>query len=75
LHQWNQIPFKLFEYQQQLIRSGMFDAYNQWLFGTVENLPAFDQWAKTNSESYAKFTAFQKGRVFKMPQGQYYQNL
>jgi tetratricopeptide (TPR) repeat protein len=68
-------PFKLFEYQQQLIRSGMFDAYNQWLFGTVENLPAFDQWAKTNSESYAKFTAFQKGRVFKMPQGQYYQNL
>ncbi len=68
-------PFKLFEYQQQLIRSGMFDAYNQWLFGTVENLPAFDQWAKTNSESYAKFTAFQKGRIFKMPSGQYYQNL
>ena len=66
-------PFKLFDYQQQLIRGGMFEAYDQWLFGPVDNLAAFDQWAKTNSEAYAKFDTFQKGRVFKMPQGQHYQ--
>lgn len=66
-------PFRLFDYQQQLIREGMFDAYNQWLFGPVDNLASFDQWTKTHSEAYAKFTAFQKGRVFKMPQGQHYQ--
>jgi Tfp pilus assembly protein PilF len=71
----SKFPFKLFEYQQQLIREGMFEAYNQWLFGTVENLPAFDQWTKTNAEAYAKFTNFQKGRVFKMPTGQHYQEL
>jgi len=68
-------PFKLFEYHQQLIREGMFDAYNQWLFGTVENLPAFDQWSKTNAEQYNKFAYFQKNRVFKMPANQYYQQL
>lgn len=68
-------PFKLFEYHQQLIREGMFDAYNQWLFGTVENLPAFDQWSKTNAEQYNKFAYFQKNRVFKMPGNQYYQQL
>lgn len=71
----SRFPFKLFEYQQQLIREGMFEAYNQWLFGTVENLSAFDQWTKTNAEAYAKFTNFQKGRVFKMPTGQHYQEL
>jgi tetratricopeptide (TPR) repeat protein len=66
-------PFKLFDYQQQLIREGMFEAYNQWLFGPVDNLASFDQWTKTNSDAYAKFTTFQKGRIFKMPQGQHYQ--
>jgi len=65
-------PFKLFDYQQQLIREGMFEAYNQWLFGTVDNLPAFDQWTKNNAEAYNKFSTFQKNRVFKMPKGQYY---
>lgn len=68
-------PFKLFDYQQQLIREGMFEAYNQWLFGTVENLPAYDNWTKTHADAYSNFTNFQKNRVFKMPQGQYYQQL
>lgn len=70
----SKFPFKLFDYQQQLIREGMFEAYDQWLFGPVDNLAAFDLWTKTNSESYAKFAAFQKGRIFKMPQGQHYQS-
>ncbi len=70
----SRFPFKLFDHQQQLIREGMFEAYNAWLFGPVENLAAFDQWTKTNSDAYAKFTYFQKGRVFKMPQGQHYQS-
>jgi tetratricopeptide (TPR) repeat protein len=68
----NKFPFKLFDYQQQLIREGMFDAYNQWLFGTVENLPAYENWTKTHNEEYTNFTTFQKGRIFKMPAGQYY---
>ncbi|MES2883051.1 MAG: hypothetical protein V4676_12950 [Bacteroidota bacterium] len=65
-------PYRLFDYHQQLIKEGMFEAYNQWLFGTVENLPAFDQWTKNNAATYTKFTDFQKGRIFKMPVGQYY---
>jgi tetratricopeptide (TPR) repeat protein len=69
----SRFPFKLFDYQQQLIRGGMFEAYDQWLFGPVDNLSSFDQWTKTNSEAYVKFTTFQKGRIFKMPQGQHYQ--
>lgn len=65
-------PYKLFDYQQQLLRDGMFEAYNQWLFGTVENLPAYESWTQANKEAYNKFTTFQRGRVFRMPAGQYY---
>ncbi len=65
-------PFRLFDYHQQLIKEGMFEAYNQWLFGPVDNLSAFDQWSRSNAETYTKFTNFQKGRIFKMPAGQYY---
>ncbi len=77
---WNKnyaakFPYKLFDYHQQLIREGMFEAYNQWLFGAVESLSAFDQWTKTNAEAYTKFATFQKGRVFKMPEGQHYQQM
>lgn len=65
-------PFRLFEYQQQLLRNGMFEAYNQWLFGPVENLAQFEQWTRTNSETYKRFINFQKNRVFKIPNGQFY---
>jgi hypothetical protein len=67
-------PHRLFDYHQQLLREGMFEAYNQWLFGTVENLTAYDNWAKTHLDEYKGFTAFQKARVFRVPPGQYYQS-
>jgi tetratricopeptide (TPR) repeat protein len=67
-------PFFLFDYQRQLVREGMFEAYNQWLFGPVENLASFDQWTKTHADTYKKFSNFQRNRVFKMPSGQYYGN-
>ncbi|HKP32471.1 MAG TPA: hypothetical protein VJT83_07075, partial [Chitinophagaceae bacterium] len=66
-------PMRLFDYQQQLLKSGMFDSYNQWIFGASQNLPAFQNWTNTNGEAYGQFTNFQKGRVFKVPEKQYYQ--
>ena len=66
-------PFRLFEYHQQLLKAGMFDAYNQWVFGTANNLPAYENWTKTHQEDYNKFDYFQHNRVFKLPGGQYYQ--
>jgi hypothetical protein len=34
-------PFKLFDYQRQLIREGMFEAYNQWLFTAFQRNRVF----------------------------------
>lgn len=67
-------PFRLFEYHRQLLREGLFDAYNQWLFGPVQNLTAFQNWTNAHAEPYKEFTNFQQGRVFKLPPGQNYQN-
>ena len=68
------LPFRLYEYHQQLLKAGMFDAYNQWVFGTTANLPAYENWTKTHQEEYNKFDYFQHNRVFKLPSsGQYYQ--
>jgi Tfp pilus assembly protein PilF len=66
-------PLRLFDYQQQLLKAGMFEAYNQWLFGAVEDLAAYDSWSKTHTDQYEAFNNFQKNRVFRMPAGQYYQ--
>jgi len=65
-------PFRLFEYQQQLLREGLFDAYNQWMFGPAQNLVAYQDWADAHSVEYNDFLKFQKGRIFKMRPQQYY---
>ena len=74
---WNngnnaKFPFRLFDYQRQLLQEGMFDAYNQWIFGPAQNLAAFQNWITTHSTEYNAFNNFQKGKFFKIPAGQYY---
>lgn len=70
----NKLPFRLFEWQRQLMQEGMFDAYNQWLFGSVQNLAAYQNWIQTHVPENDDFVKFQRGRIFKMPAGQYYHN-
>lgn len=65
-------PFRLFEYEQQLMKEGLFDAYNQWVFGASIALASFQSWTAAHADDYNRFISFQKGRVFKMPPGQNY---
>jgi Tfp pilus assembly protein PilF len=75
VHYGPKYPFRLFEYHQQLMKAGMFDAYNQWIFGAAQNLQAFQAWTSSHTEEYNRFISFQKGRIFKLPPGQYYHAL
>lgn len=68
----NKFPYKLFEYQQQLLQEGLFDAYNQWVFGSSENLARFQAWTVNHKEEYNALINFQKGRIFRIPAGQHY---
>lgn len=65
-------PFRLFEYYQQLLREGIFPAYNQWIFGATENLSGYQTWINEHAAESAEFNTFQRGRIFKVPAGQYY---
>lgn len=69
----NKFPFRLFEYHRQLLKAGMYEAYNQWIFGAAKDLSAFQNWTVTHTEEYNSFNGFQKNRIFKLPAGQYYQ--
>ena len=64
--------FKLFSLHQQLLKEGLFEAYNQWLFGATENLSAYENWVKTHAAENTAFAALQKSRMFKVPPDQYY---
>jgi tetratricopeptide (TPR) repeat protein len=65
-------PHKLLDQQQYLAREGMFEAYNQWLFGAVSSIVEYQHWAQTHPESVGQFSQYQRNRVFRMPAGQYY---
>ncbi len=65
-------PFRLFEHHLQLLQTGLFDAYNQWLFGSVQNLISYQSWVGIHTAEANSLSTFQKGRIFKLPAGQYY---
>ncbi len=57
---------------RQLLQEGTFEAYNQWLFGSVQNLAAYQNWTLAHPDENDAFVKFQRGRIFKVPAGQYY---
>jgi len=65
-------PYRLFDFHLQLMREGLFDAYNQWLFGTLINKDKYDNWVYTHDTEMQDFTQFQHNVLFKMPPEQYY---
>ncbi len=66
-------PFRLFDQQNFLIQEGMFDAYNQWLFGIAVDPIQYKNWVDANVVEANNFKQFQEGRVFKLITGQFYQ--
>ncbi len=74
---WNKtylkkFPFRLFDLQENLLEEGLFPAYNQWIFGAAQNLSAYQNWTGAHGEEYVAFNKFQDGRIFKIPERQYY---
>ena len=65
-------PFKLFEYHRQLLKDGLFEAYNQWLFGAPFNLVSYQNWTSLHNKEYTDLYNLQKGATFKVSSKQYY---
>lgn len=59
-------PYQLFQHHQYLMREGMFDAYNQWLFGAAASPAAYQIWLNTHDKEAAAFKQYQQNKVFKL---------
>lgn len=68
----NRPAFRLFEHQRQLLQEGIFEAYNQWLFGSVNNTANYQIWVNNHFTENTEFINFQQGRIFKLPEGQHF---
>lgn len=68
----SKFPHKLFDQMQFFARDGLFDAYNQWIFGVATNVVQYQYWVNANVKVSTEFANFQKNRIFRMPAGQNY---
>lgn len=59
-------PYSLFRYQENLIRNGYFDAYNQWLFGKAENPQQFAGWESSFGKELKELDRFKVLNPLKM---------
>ncbi len=62
----------LYEKHQQLLKEGLFEAYNYWLFESVINLSSFENWVNTHKNSYDQFIVYSKNRIFRVKMDEYY---
>ncbi len=65
-------PFHLFEHWQFLLKEGLFDAYNQWIFGEAANKNLFEVWSDAHGREILFFKEFQHSKIYKQPTGEYY---
>ncbi len=66
--------YRLFEHQQLLLQQGMFDAYNQWLFGASASSSTYQFWVNTHSQEMKDWQTYLRSVVYKIPGGQYFQH-
>lgn len=55
-------PYTLFSLQDEMLRDGQFDAYNQWLFGRAESAAFYASWTGFHPEAIPALTAWQSSR-------------
>lgn len=57
-------PFPLFSYLDEMIATGHFDVYNQWLFGAAENSQQYDAWNRFHEGDMARFEEWKAANPF-----------
>lgn len=65
-------PFSLFEFQRKLLKEGLFDAYNQWIFGPVSSQADYRNWTQNHPTTFDAFVRFQRNNPYKPKGGEYY---
>ena len=68
----DKFPFHLFDHQRFLMKEGLFEAYNQWIFGAAANPAAYEIWLNTHDKAAAGYKYYQQNKIYKIPANQFY---
>lgn len=68
----DQLPYALFDYQREMLRAGMFESYNQWLFGPAANQSNYKAWTALHKSEYDAFQQYQRRNPLKPRPDEYY---
>lgn len=66
-------PYALFDYQQQLLKEGLFEAYNQWVFGPATNLTRYKAWVEQHQAVMNRLIAYLNAHPLTPMEGEFYQ--
>lgn len=66
-------PYSLFNYQQQLLKEGLFDAYNEWIFGPATNLALYKTWVTQHQGDMDRLIKYLNTNPLRPVEGEYYQ--
>lgn len=74
---WNELyasryPYAVFAYQDDLLRDGHFDAYNQYLYGRADNAQQLSAWNQFHPEAMGHFETWAQGHAIKNYSGGFY---
>ncbi|UYQ92335.1 tetratricopeptide repeat protein [Chitinophaga horti] len=65
-------PYALFDFQRKLLREGLFEAYNQWIFGPVSNQSDYKAWTSSHKQEYDAFAQYQRNNPLKLRGDEFY---
>lgn len=66
-------PFALFDYYRSLLHQGLFEAYNQWIFGPADNPAVYKGWVQKNEKIMHRLIDFLNNHSFKPHPEEFYQ--
>lgn len=74
---WNELyaarfPYAVFAYQDDLLRDGHFDAYNQYLYGRADNAQQLASWNQFHPQAMGNFESWAQGHAIKNYSGGFY---
>jgi tetratricopeptide (TPR) repeat protein len=65
-------PFALFDYERNLVKQGLFDTYNQWIFGPGANQAAYKNWMNMHPNELNEFLNYHHDHPLQLRDGQFY---
>ncbi len=64
-HHSTNLSFQLFEWQNELIKNGKFDIYNEWLFGKAESEAGYNAWNTFHDGDINRFMSWKVSHPYK----------